>query len=251
MQYTIVVATDGILQLTHIVAEKEKKSHNYKENKLDALSDEKVAKIKKFSKEYIAKILRKLEKSGQRRKPSSSISNLGASTSSTHSPQVDANSPHQMNDHDGDDTPDDAMDVDHAIDGDRRNGSDPTDSPNDSAYVSWAATDKRDSDRPDSYASHGRHSRDNARTPSPRAERDHDRADNVADAGHERDRDDFDAHWEHRSRSDSHRTGSESRHRDSGWRDPRGDPRKRHRNEESGWDPDHGARRSLLERIQL
>lgn len=50
------------LQLTHIIAEKEKKSHSYRDGRLDALSDEKVAKIKKFAKEYIGKILRKLEK---------------------------------------------------------------------------------------------------------------------------------------------------------------------------------------------
>ena len=43
------------LQLTHVIAEKEKKSTSYKEGKLDALSEEKVAKIKKFSKEYIHK----------------------------------------------------------------------------------------------------------------------------------------------------------------------------------------------------
>lgn len=53
-------------QLTHIIAEKEKKSTSYKEDRLDALSDEKVTKIKKFAKEYIAKVLRKLEKSKSR-----------------------------------------------------------------------------------------------------------------------------------------------------------------------------------------
>ncbi|KAI0742842.1 hypothetical protein C8Q80DRAFT_1107924 [Daedaleopsis nitida] len=58
-------------ELTHIIAQKEKKSTSYKEGKLDALSDEKTTKIKKFAKEYIAKVLHKLEKSGQRRKPSS------------------------------------------------------------------------------------------------------------------------------------------------------------------------------------
>ncbi|CCM05915.1 uncharacterized protein FIBRA_08153 [Fibroporia radiculosa] len=57
--------------LTHIIAEKEKKSSTYQEGKLDLLSDEKVIKIKKFAKEYIAKILRKLEKVGQRRISSS------------------------------------------------------------------------------------------------------------------------------------------------------------------------------------
>ena len=59
------------LQLTHVIAEKEKKSASYKEGKLDSLSDEKTVKIKKFAKEYIAKVLRKLEKSGKRRKPTS------------------------------------------------------------------------------------------------------------------------------------------------------------------------------------
>ncbi|KAI6009958.1 hypothetical protein EDC04DRAFT_837620 [Pisolithus marmoratus] len=57
-------------ELTHIIAEKEKKSTSYKEGKLDALNDEKTAKIKKFAREYIAKVVRKLEKS--KHKPSSS-----------------------------------------------------------------------------------------------------------------------------------------------------------------------------------
>ncbi|KAH7882045.1 hypothetical protein F5I97DRAFT_1817718 [Phlebopus sp. FC_14] len=57
-------------ELTHLITEKEKKSSSYKENKLDALSDEKITKIKKFAKDYIAKVLRKLEKS--KRNPSSS-----------------------------------------------------------------------------------------------------------------------------------------------------------------------------------
>jgi len=64
------VADPSHEQLTHVIAEKEKKSSSYKEGKLDSLSDEKAAKIKKFAKEYIAKVLRKVEKS--KRKPSSS-----------------------------------------------------------------------------------------------------------------------------------------------------------------------------------
>ncbi|KAI9058826.1 hypothetical protein FKP32DRAFT_1597140 [Trametes sanguinea] len=59
-------------ELTQTIADKEKKSSSYKEGRLDSLSEEKTAKIKKFSKEYIAKVLRKLEKSGQRRKPTTS-----------------------------------------------------------------------------------------------------------------------------------------------------------------------------------
>ncbi|KAI0628512.1 hypothetical protein C8Q77DRAFT_1148962 [Trametes polyzona] len=58
-------------ELTHTIAEKEKSSSSYKEGRLETLSEEKTTKIKKFAKEYIAKVLRKLEKSGQRRKPSS------------------------------------------------------------------------------------------------------------------------------------------------------------------------------------
>lgn len=49
-------------QLTHIIAEKEKKSSSFKENKLDALSEEKKAKIKKFAREYVQKILHRLER---------------------------------------------------------------------------------------------------------------------------------------------------------------------------------------------
>ncbi|KAG8215170.1 hypothetical protein J3R82DRAFT_8679, partial [Butyriboletus roseoflavus] len=62
-------------ELTHLIAEKEKKSTSYKEGRLDALSDEKVTKIKKFAKEYIAKVVRKLGKSKSKQstsKPSSS-----------------------------------------------------------------------------------------------------------------------------------------------------------------------------------
>ncbi|KAI0830234.1 hypothetical protein BC628DRAFT_1313213 [Trametes gibbosa] len=60
-------------ELTQTIADKEKKSASYKEGRLETLSEEKTAKIKKFAKDYIAKILRKLEKSGQRRKPSSTV----------------------------------------------------------------------------------------------------------------------------------------------------------------------------------
>ncbi|KAH9476999.1 Histone-lysine N-methyltransferase, H3 lysine-36 specific [Psilocybe cubensis] len=77
--------------LTQIISEKEKKSSSYKENKLDALSDEKVVKIKKFAKEYIHKIIRKLEKQN---KPHSSSTSTAHDTPST--------STHTPNSHDGD-----------------------------------------------------------------------------------------------------------------------------------------------------
>jgi hypothetical protein len=72
------------MQLTQVIAEKEKKSTSYKEGNLDSLSDEKVVKIKKFAKEYIAKVLRKLEKSGQRSKgPASASSTTTLSVADT------------------------------------------------------------------------------------------------------------------------------------------------------------------------
>jgi len=49
-------------ELTQILADKEKKSSMYQSGKLDTLPEDKVQKIKKFCKEYIAKLLRKLEK---------------------------------------------------------------------------------------------------------------------------------------------------------------------------------------------
>ncbi|KAF8630263.1 hypothetical protein AX17_005449 [Amanita inopinata Kibby_2008] len=58
-------------ELTQVIAEKEKKSSSYKEGRLDVFSEEKTAKIKKYAKEYIAKIMRKVEKSNRDR-PSSS-----------------------------------------------------------------------------------------------------------------------------------------------------------------------------------
>ncbi|KAJ7079995.1 histone methyltransferase [Mycena belliarum] len=57
-----------------LIADKERKSSSYADNKLEALSDEKVAKIKKFAKEYIVKVVRKAEKTSKTRASSSSAS---------------------------------------------------------------------------------------------------------------------------------------------------------------------------------
>ncbi|KAI0063379.1 hypothetical protein BV25DRAFT_424390 [Artomyces pyxidatus] len=65
-------------ELTHIIAEKEKKSSSYKDSKLEALSEEKTAKVKKYAREYIQKVIHKLEKAGKLRKPDSSSSSSGA-----------------------------------------------------------------------------------------------------------------------------------------------------------------------------
>jgi hypothetical protein len=72
--------------LTQIITDKEKKSSSYKDGKLDALSEEKIAKIKKFSKEYIVKVLRKLEKSGKRHRPPSSAATQATASTSTNTP---------------------------------------------------------------------------------------------------------------------------------------------------------------------
>ncbi|KAG6866333.1 hypothetical protein C0991_005800 [Blastosporella zonata] len=68
-------------ELTQIITDKEKKSSSYKEGRLDKLTEEKAVKIKKFAKEYIAKILRKLEKSSKHpQEPSSNAPTASTST---------------------------------------------------------------------------------------------------------------------------------------------------------------------------
>ncbi|KAF7420904.1 histone methyltransferase set2 [Pleurotus ostreatus] len=67
-------------ELTQIIVEKEKKTSSYKEGRLDSLSEEKVAKMKKFSKEYIVKVLHKLRKA---RRESSSTTGIPSSSSTT------------------------------------------------------------------------------------------------------------------------------------------------------------------------
>ncbi|KAI0248399.1 hypothetical protein BJV78DRAFT_1379249 [Lactifluus subvellereus] len=70
-------------ELTHIIAEKEKKSSSYrdKDNKLETLSDEKKAKIKKFAREYIHKVLHKLEKGKRSRPPDSGLTSPSSAPS--------------------------------------------------------------------------------------------------------------------------------------------------------------------------
>ncbi|KIM41728.1 hypothetical protein M413DRAFT_444973 [Hebeloma cylindrosporum] len=85
--------------LTQIISDKEKKSSSYRDGKLDALSEEKVTKIKKFAKEYIAKILRKIEKSGKR--PNSSKPSNSSSTSTVQ--DTPSTSMHTPNSNDGGD----------------------------------------------------------------------------------------------------------------------------------------------------
>ncbi|KAJ3981617.1 hypothetical protein F5890DRAFT_1534512 [Lentinula detonsa] len=61
-------------ELTEKIAEREKKSSAYQQNKLDAFTDEKVAKIKKYAKEYTDKLIHRLNKQNGHRKPPSSAS---------------------------------------------------------------------------------------------------------------------------------------------------------------------------------
>ncbi|KAF9526023.1 hypothetical protein CPB83DRAFT_771030 [Crepidotus variabilis] len=78
-------------QLTQVIAEKEKKSSSFRENRLEALSDEKVSKIKKFSKDYIAKVLHKMDKSNKRPRHSASSTKDATPSSSTAMDTPDSN----------------------------------------------------------------------------------------------------------------------------------------------------------------
>lgn len=79
--------------MTQLISDKEKKSSSYRDNRLESLSEEKVAKIKKFSKEYIAKIIRKMDKASKI--PTSS----STSTTTQDTPSTSLPTP---NSHDGD-----------------------------------------------------------------------------------------------------------------------------------------------------
>ncbi len=79
-----------------MIVEKEKKSSAFKEGQLDTLSEEKTTKIKKFAKEYIGKVLRKVEKSKRDRPPSSAVS----SSMSVESPSMSNDTPHSAEDAD-------------------------------------------------------------------------------------------------------------------------------------------------------
>jgi len=79
-----------------VIVEKEKKSSAFKEGQLDTLSEEKTTKIKKFAKEYIGKVLRKVEKSKRDRPPSSAVS----SSMSVESPSMSNDTPHSAEDAD-------------------------------------------------------------------------------------------------------------------------------------------------------
>lgn len=121
--------------MTHIIAEKEKNSASYKENRLDALSDEKVTKIKKFCRDYITKLLRKLQKEGRSHKPGGSSSggqgHLGTPSTSAATP----NSAHDDADREGVE-----MSVEEAMD---------LDDDDDDAEVDGGDDDDRDRDRDD------------------------------------------------------------------------------------------------------
>jgi hypothetical protein len=55
---------DSESKITTSICEKEKKSSSYSTNKLESLSEEKQAKIKKFAKSYLQKLLSKMRKTG-------------------------------------------------------------------------------------------------------------------------------------------------------------------------------------------
>ncbi|KAF9264474.1 hypothetical protein L218DRAFT_862694 [Marasmius fiardii PR-910] len=110
-------------ELTEKIAEREKKSSAYKEGKLETLSEDKMAKIKKYAKEYITtKVLRKVNKSG-RHKSRSSSSAIKQETPSDVTPSSADLNP-AMVDLEVDDDLDVDMDVDMDQDSDvdERNG---------------------------------------------------------------------------------------------------------------------------------
>ena len=70
-------------QLTHILADKEKKSQDAQKNsKYESLSDDTIHKIQKFARDYTFKIISRLEKQGQltKRDPKSSSGSAGSSS---------------------------------------------------------------------------------------------------------------------------------------------------------------------------
>ncbi|KAI0313481.1 hypothetical protein OF83DRAFT_1210951 [Amylostereum chailletii] len=99
-------------ELTRIIADKEKKSASYKDNRLDALSEEKTAKIKKFAKEYIQKVIHKLEKSGKIPKRSAA-SGSGEASSSRLGEQDDEGAGPSMTFEDVMDLSDEEPELDH------------------------------------------------------------------------------------------------------------------------------------------
>ena len=189
-----------------------------------------MSKIKKFCKDYIAKVLRKLEKSGQRQKPSSAASTLGASTSSAPSPHVDSDSP--GHDHHAPlDTPNDAMDIDRVDDTPQRSSHIPNETSSDTLNNSWPEAHTQADSSPTPHQIDGM----DADGSAPQSDQAHDEWTRAR----QRQGDDVDAPVQ---------TGYQT----SSWGDSNGDPRVRYRKEESGWDPDRGggSQRSLLERIQ-
>ncbi|KAF7324844.1 Histone methyltransferase [Mycena kentingensis (nom. inval.)] len=121
-----------------LIAEKEKKSSSYRDNKLEALSEEKVAKMKKFSKDYIAKVVRKLEKDKTARKdrpPSASTPLASASTVDTPNSNEDADGDVDMPEM----TVEEAMDMDPASGSDEDDEEDEEDDPDMAADVGAAA----------------------------------------------------------------------------------------------------------------
>lgn len=98
-------------ELTHIIAEKEKKSSSYRENKLEALSEEKQTKIKKFAREYIHKVLHRLERAKRSRPPDSATTPTTPLRADNMPPPL----PHDDND-DDDEMDEMEMSVEEAMD---------------------------------------------------------------------------------------------------------------------------------------
>ncbi|PFH46282.1 hypothetical protein AMATHDRAFT_8013 [Amanita thiersii Skay4041] len=106
-------------ELTQVIADKEKKSSMYKEGKLDEMSEEKKTKIKKFAKEYISKVLLKVEKSKRERPPSSAAS----TATPRETPSMSMDTPNSIEGSGGDGSINIEMSVEEAMDLDSDSGS--------------------------------------------------------------------------------------------------------------------------------
>lgn len=104
----------ALRQLTQIITDKEKKSSSYRDGKLDSLSEEKEGKIKKFAKEYIAKVLRKIEKSGRRPHGSASTRMSASASTANNTPSTSMATP-SSNDGSDSRTHGNAMSVEEAM----------------------------------------------------------------------------------------------------------------------------------------
>lgn len=142
-------------ELTQIIADKEKKSSSYKEGRLDSLSEEKTNKMKKFARDYIAKVMRKMqerEKGKVSRRPDGDDASRSASASATPGASTSAaalNAP-ALDTLDMEMTVEEAMDMEPDADAEEKDESDSdSDSDSEDEEANEVKGDKMDVDKRD------------------------------------------------------------------------------------------------------